>query len=58
MDIQKIRNLQKILKSQIKYIDNKIIIRKRKLEFKDIFMGLLLNVYVIIHMMMLFQILI
>jgi hypothetical protein len=39
MDIQKIKELQKILNINIKNINNKIILRNRKINFKEILYG-------------------
>ncbi len=39
MDIQKIKELQKILNTNIKNINNKIILRNRKINFKKILYG-------------------
>jgi len=39
MDIQKIKELQKILNTNIKNINNKIILRNRKINFKEILYG-------------------
>ena len=39
MDIKKIKDLQKILNDKIKDINNKIIIRDRKINFKEILYG-------------------
>jgi hypothetical protein len=39
MDIQKIKELQKILSTNIKNINNKIILRNRKINFKEILYG-------------------
>jgi hypothetical protein len=36
MNIQKIKELQKILNINIKNINNKIILRNRKINFKEI----------------------
>lgn len=39
MDIQKIKELQKILNTNIKNINNRIILRNRKINFKEILYG-------------------
>lgn len=39
MNIDKIKNFQKILNNNIKTINNKIIKRNRKIDFKDIIYG-------------------
>ena len=39
MDIQKIKELQKILNINIKNINDKIVLRDRKINFKEILYG-------------------
>lgn len=44
MNINKIRIFQNILKTNIKNINDNIIVRNRKIDFKDILYDLYLNI--------------